>query len=137
MPLATGASGIPLDTGLAMPVSYVYGDAAPIDGAFFVADKAYRVHKITGRCAIAGTDGSAVTAAVMKAPSGTAPASGTAVMQSTIDLKTTANSNFAAISLSATTAALDLAAGDCLSLDVTGTTTAARGCITVFLIPLA
>lgn len=137
MPAAFGSDGHPLEPGNPIVVSFVYGDAAAIDGAFFVADRAYRVVKITGRSTIAGTDGGAVTAAVMKAPSATAMSGGTALMQSTINLKTTADTNFSAISLSATSAALDIAAGDAIGLDVTGTTTAARGVINVFLVPLA
>lgn len=135
--LATGAAGKPLETGLPTVVTYVYGDATPIDGAFFVADRAYRVHKVMARSTIAGTNGSAVTATVNKAPSGTAISAGTAVHQGSFDLKTTADTNMTAVSLSATTADLNLAAGDSLGLDVTGTTTAARGCITVILYPLA
>ena len=137
MPAAFGAGGHPLEPGVPVIVNWVYGDATPIDSAFFVADRAYRVHKILGRSTIAGTDGGAVSAVVKKAPSATAIASGTALHSGTIDLKTTADTSFSAITLSATTAALDLAAGDAIGLDVTGTTTAARGVITVILVPLA
>ncbi len=136
MPLATGAAGKLLEPGSPVVVSYVYGDAASIDSAFFVADRAYRVHAIRARINVVGSDGGAVTAVVRKAPSATAPASGTALHSSSIDLKGTANAN-QSLTLSATTADLNLAAGDSLCLDVTGTTTAARGVVTVFLIPLA
>ncbi len=137
MSAAFAGDGRNLESGAAMCVTYVYGDALAIDSAFFVADKAYRVIGITGRSTIAGTNGGAVTAAVMKAPSGTALSAGTALQQSTINLKTTADTNFSAVSLTATTADLTLAAGDCVGLDVTGTTTAARGVVCVFLQPLA
>ncbi len=73
---------------------------------------------------------------VKKAPSGTAPASGTSLHASgSLDLKGTVNVDQAA-TLSATAADLLLAAGDALCLDVTGTTTAARGCVTVTMVPV-
>ena len=137
MPLATGSQGHPLDTGIPVVVTYVYGDATPIDGAFFVADRAYKVLKVMLRSTIAGTDGGAVTGVVKKAPSATAIASGTAVHQSSFNLKTTADTSATAVVLSATDSDTILAAGDALGLDVTGTTTAARGCVTVILAPLA
>ena len=89
-----------------------------------------------GNTAARRADGGAVTALVKKAPSGTAPASGTSLHASgSLDLKGTVNTDQAA-TLSATAADLLLAAGDALCLDVTGTTTAARGCITVTLVPV-
>ena len=136
MPAAFGAAGKNLDTGSPVVVNFVYGEATPIDAAFFVADRAYRVHKIIARPLVVGSDGSAVTAEVRKAPSGTASASGTVLHSGTIDLKGTINTN-QTLTLSATTADLSLAAGDALCLDVTGTTTAARGVVTVVLLPLA
>lgn len=136
MPAAWGAAGKPLDTGTPVVVSFVYGEATPLDAAFFVASRAYRVHKIVARPLVVGSDGGAVTAEVRKAPSGTASASGTILHSGTIDLKGTVNTN-QSLTLSATTADLSLAAGDALCLDVTGTTTAARGVISVELIPLA
>lgn len=117
-------------------VTYVYGDATPIDGAFFVAERAYRVISVQLRSTIAGTDGGAVTGVVKKAPSATGISGGTAVHQSSFNLKTTADTNATAVSLSATEADTELAAGDALGLDVTGTTTAARGCVTVVLLPI-
>lgn len=137
MPAAFGADGKSLESGSPIIVSHRYGDATPIDSPFFVAPRAMRVTKIVGRSLVAGTDGGAVTAVVKKAPSATAVASGTALHTGTIDLKTAADANFAAIGLSATSAALNLAAGDCIGLDVTGTTTAAVGIITLELEPLA
>jgi len=136
MPLATGAGGKPLEATMPVVVSFVYGDAAPIDGAFAVMARAMRVVKIVARPTVVGSDGGAVTAEVRKAPSGTASASGTVLHSGTIDLKGTVNTN-QTLTLSATTANLNLAAGDALCLDVTGTTTAARGVVTVELIPLA
>lgn len=116
--------------------SYVYGDAAAIDGAFFIAPRAMKVEGISLRPSVVGSDGGAVTAIVRKAPSGTAPASGTSLHASgSFDLKGTVNTDQAGV-LSGTAATLLLAAGDALCLDVTGTTTAARGCVTVALVPV-
>lgn len=136
MPAAFGAAGKPLDTGTPVVVTVVYGEATPLDMAFFTASRAYRVHKIIGRPLVVGSDGGAVTAVVKKAPSGTASASGTAVHSGSFDMKGTINTN-QSLTLSATTADLNLASGDSLCLDTTGTMTAARGVITVELIPLA
>lgn len=135
MPLATGAGGKPLDSAMPMVVSFVYGEATPLDCAFFVAARAWRVHKITVRPLVVGSDGGGVTAEFRKAPSGTASASGTILHSGTADLKGTINTN-QALTLSATAAALSLAAGDALCMDTTGTTTAARGVVSIELIPL-
>ena len=120
-----GAAGV-------SPVSFVY--SAPDDQAFFVANRAYRVIAITFRPLVVGSDGSAVTAVLKKAASGTAIASGTALNSNAIDLKGTVNTNQAG-TLSATSADLDIASGDAIGIDVTGTTTAARGVVTVLLSP--
>lgn len=136
MPAAWGAAGKPLDTGTPVVVSFVYGEDTPLDLAFFVAARAYRVHKITVRPLVVGSDGGAVTAEFRKAPSGTAAASGTILHSATADLKGTINTN-QVLSLSATTADLSLASGDALCMDTTGATTAARGVVSVELIPLA
>jgi len=115
------------------PVSFVY-PAAPDDQVFFVATRAYRVTGITWRPLVVGSDGSAVTAIVKKAASGTAIASGTALHSSTADLKGTINTN-QVLTLSTTSSDLDIASGTAIGIDVTGTTTAARGVVTVTLNP--
>lgn len=115
-------------------VNMLYGEATPLDASFFVADRAYRVVSIIARPLVVGSDGSAVTAVVKKVASGTAIASGTALHTGTIDLKGTINTNQSK-TLSSTDADLLLAAGDAVGIDVTGTTTAARGVISVALIP--
>lgn len=117
------------------PVSFVYGEDTPLDCAFFVADRAYRVKSITVRPLVVGSDGGAVTAEVRKAASGVAADSGTVLHTGTADLKGTINTN-QALTLSTTPATVALAAGDALCIDVTGTTTAARGVITVGLVPI-
>lgn len=116
-------------------VNMVYGEATPLDASFFVAHRAYRVVSIIARPLVVGADGSAVTAAVKKVASGTAIASGTALHTGSIDLKGTINTNQVK-TLSSTDADLLLAAGDAVGIDVTGTTTAARGVISVALIPI-
>jgi hypothetical protein len=121
-----------LRTAEMIPVSFVYGEATALDAAFFVADRPYKVVAITARPLVVGSDGSAVTAEIRKAPSGTASASGTIVHSGTIDLKGTINTNQSLTVL--TTSAARLAAGDALAIDTTGTTTAARGVITVSLV---
>ena len=133
MPAAFGAGGKPLEAGTPVLVNFRYGDATPIDTPFFVAARAYRVHKITVR--ILGTAASA-TGAIKKAPSGTAIASGTALHASTFAFDATTNTNVTP-TLTATTADLNIAAGDCIGVDVTGTLTSATGVISLELIPLA
>lgn len=115
-------------------VSFVYGEAVAIDACFFVAARAYRVVAVTVRPLVVGSDGGAVTLAVKKAPSGTAIASGTAVHSGSADLKGTINTN-QALTLSTTSADLDIASGDAIGIDCTGTMTAARGVVSVALIP--
>lgn len=134
MPLATGAAGRPIDP-VPVLLNYVYGEATPLDNAFFVAHRAYRVHKISVRPLVVGSDAGAVTTTVKKAPSGTAIASGTVLHSSSADLKGTINTN-QALTLSATTADLNIAAGDAIGMDTTGTMTAARGVVSLELIPL-
>jgi len=115
-----------------IPVSFVYGEATALDAAFFVADRPYKVVAITARPLVVGSDGSAVTAEIRKVPSGTATASGTVLHSGTYDLKGTINTNQSLTLV--TTSAVRLAAGDALAFDVTGTTTAARGVLTVALV---
>jgi hypothetical protein len=86
----------------------------------------YEVTSITARWETAGSDGSAVTLAVSKVPSGTAKASGTTVMSGTIDLKGTANTVNTA-TLTATLANRRLIVGDSLALILSGTPTAVAG----------
>jgi hypothetical protein len=109
-------------------------DASSVDKSSFVAPRGYRVKAITGRVTAAGTDSGAVTLAVKKAASGTAIASGTALHSSTMDLKGTANTN-QTLTLSTTSSDLDIAAGDAIGIDVTGTLTAATGVVTISLNP--
>ncbi len=108
--------------------------ASSVDKVFFVATRAYRVKSIIARVEAAGTDAGAVTAAVKKAPSGTAIASGTALHSGTINLKGTAATN-QTLTLSTTSSDLDIDAGDAIGIDFTGVLTAATGAVTVALAP--
>ena len=115
-------------------VNYVYGDATPIDGPFFVAYRDYLVISIVARVLVAGTDASAVTAQVKKANTGTALGSGEALHSGTINLKGTVDANqTVTLNATGTITILDRFA---IGLDVTGTTTAARGVISMVLVPV-
>jgi len=92
-----------------------------------VADRALFLLSANKRIDVIGSDAGAVTSKLWKAPSGTAPASGTDQHASgSFNLKGTANTNQAA-TLSATPADRTYAAGDSLVEVFTGTTTAAIG----------
>ena len=108
--------------------------ASSVDKLFFTAGRKMRVRKIIGTVTVAGTDAGAVTATVRKVPSGTAITSGTALHSGTFNLKGTANTK-QELTLSTTSSDLDIADGDALALDFTGTLTAATGAITVWLGP--
>lgn len=129
MPAAFGADGRPLDAGNSFLVSIMYGEATPLDQCFVVVPRAARLLSATCRPLVVGSDGGGVTAVLKKAGDGTAIASGTALTGSA-DLKGTINTT-QNLSLSATTAALSLAAGEAIGIDTTGTMTAARGVFTV------
>jgi hypothetical protein len=129
------ASFVAIGTAAAVVATCLYGEATALDAGFFVASRAYQVQSVIARPLVAGTDPSAVTGQIRKAASGTAAASGTVVHSGTIDLKGTINTN-QTITLSTTAADILLAAGDALALDVTGTTAAARGIVSVLLLPV-
>lgn len=128
-----GLQGTDLDEGGFIPVSIEW-TAASVDKVSFVATRAYRVKAITARVEAAGTDAGAVTAAIKKAASGTAIASGTALHSSTVNLKGTAATN-QALTLSTTDSDLNIDAGTAIGIDFTGTLTAATGVVTVMLAP--
>lgn len=108
------------------------------DVGLFTADADYEIVAAYERHETLGTDGSAVTADVVKAASGTAMGSGTSLLASTFNLKATVNTTQAR-TLSAGTLATDriLYAGQCLGINFGGTMTAVTGVsITVILNPL-
>lgn len=111
-------------------------NASVVDSAFFIADRPWRVIAVREIHAVAGTDVGAVSADVKKQTGTQGPAAGVTVLSAVIDLKGTANTVVDS-GLTATAANLDLAAGDRLSADISGVTTAVAGlAISVDLIPI-
>jgi hypothetical protein len=108
-------------------------NASSVDKAFFVAARPLKIVSIIARVTAAGTNGSAVTAEIKKAASGTAITSGTVLHSGTINLKGTANTNQA---LTLAAAAGTVAAGSCIGVDFAGTLTDATGVVTVTMAPL-
>ncbi len=135
--IGTRASSLFVTEGLsgAYAVSFNYGEATAIDDPFFVASRALQVQSIIVRPLVVGSDASGVTAEIRKAASGVAIASGTVLHTGSANLRVGANTN-QTLALSATPATILLAAGDAIGMDVTGTTTAARGLVTVLLLPV-
>lgn len=111
--------------------------SAPADMNIFVnpsgSGVTYKVVKITARPRVVGSDGSAVTAEIRKAASGTAPASGTILHSGTIDLKGTVDTDQ---NLTLVNADCKIPPGTAICLDPSGTTTAATGVISIVLQPL-
>ena len=107
-------------------------DPGVADSCFFVANRKFRIKGIIARIEVAGTDLGAVTGAIKKVASGTDIASGTALHSGTIDLKGTVNTN-QTLTLSTTDTELDIASGDAIGFDLTGTPTAAIGSVTVYM----
>lgn len=130
---SVGIQGSDLDNGAIIFVNIPY-TASSIDGVAFVAPRRCIVQSIICRPEVAGTDGSAVTAVIKKAASGTAIASGTALHSGTFNLKGTAATN-QTLTLSTTASDLDIAAGTAIGIDFTGTLTSASGVVTVALTP--
>ena len=110
-------------------VSFVASNnAAVLDTHFFIADRAYTVTRIDAIHTTAGTDAGAVTLQPRKATGVQAPATGVVLTTATHNLKGTVETvtNF---TLTATSADLDLAAGNRLSVDITGTATTVAGVV--------
>lgn len=126
--LGIDGNGTPANGGVWVE-SFPY-NASSVDAFFFVASRDYIVTHIAARPTVAGTDGGAVTAIVVKAASGTAIGSGTALHSSTINLKGTANTVQA---LTVTAADARIPAGTAIGIDFTGTLTSATGVVTVTL----
>lgn len=103
-----------------------------VDQAFFIADRAYQVTRIDEVHATAGSDGSAVNLQITKDTGTAAPGAGTDLLTNNtnagFDMKGTANTVQNG-TLTGTTASLQLAAGDRLSLDFAGTVTALAGVV--------
>lgn len=101
-----------------------------VSQAFFTATRAYQVTACSEVHTTAGTDGSAVNLLVEKDTGTTAPGSGTGLLTNNtnagFNAKGTANTVQTG-TLTATTASLQLAAGDRLAVKVSGTATALAG----------
>lgn len=92
-----------------------------------------RVKSINARVDTPGTDAGVVNAVVRKVTSGTAIGSGTALHSGTINLKGTANTNQTMTLVAGTE---EVAAGECIGVDLTGNMIAALGSVTVWLNPV-
>jgi hypothetical protein len=108
--------------------------AEVVDQYFFTANgRAYEVISVDYVGTVAGSDGSAVTGDITVCSSGEAPSEGATVLGATkIDFKGTAET----VQSPALAAAVTVADGESLALNVTGTATAVAGAaITVILRP--
>jgi hypothetical protein len=106
--------------------------ALMVDAILFVVPTGaeYEVVEAIEAHTVAGSDGSAVTCNLRKASAGTAPGSGTSVLASTFDLKSTANTPVAkntGSGLSTSETTRTLRSGQMLSMDLSGTLTALAG----------
>lgn len=113
-------------------------NAGAVDSAIFVADDFYEIVEARECHITAGTDGSAVTLDILKAASGTAFGSGTTMLSSTFNLKSTAATPVAKSDilggLTATRADRRVQRGDTIYVNFAGTLTAyVGGCLTVVL----
>lgn len=111
-----------------------------IDTAIFICPEGaeYEVTEVMEEHTTAGSNGGAVTMDVVKAASGTAVAGATSLLQSTFNMKSTADTPVrktkANSGLVVAQGTRTLTAGQKLGLDFTGTLTALAGvCVTVIL----
>lgn len=93
---------------------------------FFIATRDYYLISITERHEVKGSDAGAVSLQLYKVPSGTAPLSGTTMLSSALNLKSTANTNQDGI-LATNPSTLLIPRGYALSFITTGTLTAVQG----------
>jgi hypothetical protein len=110
--------------------------ATDVDRIVFTAAFPCELVSVVETHSTAGTDGSAVSLDIKKATGTTAPASGTTMLASTFNLKSTANTPVTkngASGLTATLADRKLATGDRVCFDFTGTLTALVGHVTIYL----
>lgn len=100
------------------------------DNVLYIANCPMEIVEIVCMPVVAGTDAGAVTAEVKKASGTTATGSGTAVQSATFNLKSTIYTVQTA-TLSATKSTRELASGDRIGIDFTGTLTSAEGFIQI------
>jgi len=115
-------------------------NALCIDQNIFIADRAYQVTRVDYSHATAGTDGSAVNVQLAKQTGTQAIGSGTNLLTNNTNAGFNCKGTINTVqngTLTATTASLQLAAGDRLALDFAGTVTSLAGVtITVQLKPI-
>lgn len=116
-----------------IPVSMWYNAPPAVAIPMFVASRAYRVKRIEGRVLAQGSGG-ACTGAFWRAASATALGSGTALNTGSYNFVGTIDAN-QNLTLEAA-ANLEIAAGNVVGFVVTGTSTAAQGCLTITLAPV-
>lgn len=138
----SAATGTTLPSGDLVPavIEVSVRPASLVDQAFFIANRAYQVTAVKEIHSTAGNDAGAVNLQVTKDTSTDAPGAGTDLLTNNtnagFDLKGTANTVQSG-TLTGTTASLQLAAGDRLSLDFAGTLTTLAGVlVTVSLKPI-
>lgn len=124
-----GASDMVIVAPATLPIR-INLDANSVDMPVFTADANYQLTAVNVVASTAGVAGSTVQ--IRKCTSTVAPAAGTALLTSAVTLAGTANFVFSG-TLSSTTADLQLAAGDRLSADLTGTLTNLVAVVSVFL----
>jgi hypothetical protein len=109
-------------------------NTAVVDQVFYIAPEPMEVVEIHEIHATKGTDGSAVTATVKRCQGTEDATAGDDLLGATkINLKGD-NNTLQSPALTSTTADLQLAAGDRLSIDITGTTTAVAGAVVTVLL---
>ncbi len=108
--------------------------AATVDNTIFIADRAYELESASYVPRVAGTGGAA-TLAIKKCTGTEAPTAGDAMTTASADLVGTADT-VQDLTLSATVANTQLADGDRIAIDLTGTLTNVVGNLTLTLRPL-
>jgi hypothetical protein len=109
-------------------------NSAAVDQDIFIADRPYDVISVRESHAVAGNDAGSVTLDVKKCTGTTAAASGSTVLGSTFNMKSTANTVVHKTRRNGgvlTTPVATLAEGDRLALDITGTTTSYAGGVVI------
>lgn len=109
--------------------------AALVTQGIFTANRISRIVDIRAVPQVAGTDGSAVTLSFYKCASGTAPASGVLLHAGTYNMKGTIYTQ-QVLTLVANLDTLTMNPGDTVAYVLTGTATAAIGCISITIEPV-
>lgn len=134
--IGTNAAANFVQAGLSAAVSvpFVY-DANVIDMPFWVADRSYLAISVNARVLVAGTDAGAVTGQIRRVPNTTAVSGGPAIHSGTINLKGTVD-QVQEMTMVTTSTSINFVKGNSLGFDLTGVATAARGVVTVVMLPL-